>query len=143
MVKLTTPIKLFKDNFREEFSQLNYHKDASAINIGFVAELELKCLNLRKKSLDLTLLTIKKETTGFLVAIVRKLSEKCPLNYKLVHNMAWLSPLKLIENSRVCIDQLTRCLQVMCNAGRMRADKCDKAIAEYKNFLEEKKEAIA
>ena len=25
----------------------------------------------------------------------------------------------------------------------MRADKCDKAIAEYKNFLEEKKEAIA
>ena len=50
-IKLTTPIKLFKDNFREEFSQLNYHEDASAINIGFGAEQELKRLNLRKKSL--------------------------------------------------------------------------------------------
>ena len=104
MVKLTILIKLFKDNFREEFSQLNYHKDALAINVGFVAEQELKRLNLRKKSLDLTLLTIKKETKGFLVAIVRKLLEKCPVNYKLVCNMEWLSPLKMIENSRVCID---------------------------------------
>ena len=47
MVKLTTPIKSLKDNFCEEFSQLNYHKDASAINVGFVAEQELKRLNLR------------------------------------------------------------------------------------------------
>ena len=31
----------------------------------------------------------------------------------------------------------------MCNAGKMRADKCDKAIVECKNFLKEKKEAIA
>ena len=91
----------------------------------------------------MTLLTIKKETKGFLVAIVRKLLEKCSLNYKLIRNMEWLSPLKVIENSRVCIDQLTRCLQVMCNAERLRADKCDKAIAEYQNFLEENKEVIA
>ena len=49
----------------------------------------------------------------------------------------------MIENSRVCIDQLTRCLQVMCNAEKMRADKYDTAIAECKNFLEEKQEAIA
>ena len=51
IIKLTTPIKLFEDNFREEFSQLNYHKDVSAINVGFVAEQELKRLNLRKKFL--------------------------------------------------------------------------------------------
>ena len=86
MVKLTTLIKLFNDNFREEFSQLNCHKNASAINAGFVAEQDLKRLNLRKKSLDLTLLTITKETKGFHVAIVRKLLEKCPVNYKLVRN---------------------------------------------------------
>ena len=36
IIKLTTPIKLFKDNFREEFSQLNYHKDASAIMLGLM-----------------------------------------------------------------------------------------------------------
>ena len=45
----------------------------------------------------------------------------------------------MTENSRVCTDQLTGCMQVMCNAGRMRADKFDKAIAEYENFLERKK----
>ena len=69
--------------------------------------------------------------------------EKCPLNCKLVRNIEWLNPLKMIENFRVCIDQLTRCVHVMCNAGKMRADKCDKAMVECKNFLEEKKEAIA
>ena len=90
----------------------------------------------------MTLLTIKKETKGFLIAIVKKLLEKCPLNYKVVRNMEWLSPLQMVDNSRVCIDQLTRCLQVMYNAGRMRADKCDKAIAECQKFSE-KKEAIA
>ena len=51
MIKLTTPVKLFKNDFREELFQLKYHKDASTINIGFVAEQELKHLNLRKKSL--------------------------------------------------------------------------------------------
>ena len=51
MIKLTTPIRLFKDNFRQKFSELNYHKDASAINVGFLAEQEFKRLNLRKKSL--------------------------------------------------------------------------------------------
>ena len=53
-----TPIKLFKDNFCEEFSQLTCHKDASAINVGFVAEQELKRVDLRKNISDLTLLTI-------------------------------------------------------------------------------------
>ena len=65
------------------------------------------------------------------------------LQAKLVRSMEWLNLLKMIEDSRVYIDQLTRCLQVMCDAGRMRGDKCDEAIAECKNFLEEKKEAIA
>ena len=51
MIKLTTPVKLFKDNFRDKFSQSNYHKDASAINVGFVAEQELKRLKLHKKNL--------------------------------------------------------------------------------------------
>ena len=58
MIKLTAPIKWFKDNFCEEFSQLNYHNDASAISVGFVEEQELMHLNLRKKISDLTLLTI-------------------------------------------------------------------------------------
>ena len=57
--------------------------------------------------------------------------------------MEWLNPLNMIDYSRVCIDQLARCLQVICNAGRMRADKCDKAIAEYEHFLKKKEEAIS
>ena len=87
MIKLTTPVKLFKDNFRDKFSQSNYHKDASAINVGFVAEQELKRLKLNKKISDLTLLSIKRDTKGFLIAIVKKLLEKCPLNYNSQYGM--------------------------------------------------------
>ena len=57
--------------------------------------------------------------------------------------MEWLNPLKMSENSRMCVDQFSRCLEVMRSAGRTRADKCDKTIAEYELYLEEKKEAIA
>ena len=143
IIKLTTPVKLFKDNFRDKFSQSNYHKDASAINVGFVAEQELKRLKLHKKISDLTLLSIKKDTKGILIAIVKKLLENFSLNYKLIRIMEWLNPLKMSQNSRMCVDQLTRCLEVMSRAGRMRADKRDKTIAEYELYLEEKKEAIA
>ena len=71
IIKLTILIKLFKGNFPENFSRLNYHKVASAINVGFVVEQELKRLNLRKKISDLTLLTIKKTPKDFLLQLFK------------------------------------------------------------------------
>jgi len=69
MKQLTTPITLFKSNYRKEFSQAtNYHKDASAVNVGFVDEQQLKHLNLHKK---LSYLSIKTNKNGFLLLLLK------------------------------------------------------------------------
>jgi len=110
MKQLITLIKMFTDK---------YHKDASAINVGFVAEQQLKHLYLHKQISYLTLMHIIEETKGFLSA-VEKLQEKSPLNYKLVRNAECLNPLKINEDSSVCVDQLTKCLQVLCDAEKIK-----------------------
>ena len=143
MKQITTPIKLFKNNFRKEFSETKYPKDASEVNVGFIGEQQLRNLNVHKKVFDLALLNIKRETKGFYIAIVKKLLEKSPLNYKLVRNAEWLNSLKLKEDRNVSVDQLTKCLEVLCNTGRIKADKCDEVISEFKSFMDEKKEVIA
>ena len=141
MKQITTPIKLFKNDFRKEFPETKYHKDASEVNVGFIGEQQLRNLNVHKKVSDLALLNIKRETKGFYIAIVKKLLEKSPLNYKLVRNAEWLNPLK-IKGRNVSVDQLTKCLEVLCNTGRIKADKCDEVISEFKRFMDEKKRLL-
>ena len=139
MKQITTPIKLFKNNFHKEFPETKYHKDASEVNVGFIGEQQLRNLNVHKKVSDLALLNIKRETKGFYIAIVKKLLEKSPLNYKLVRSTEWLNPLKIKEDRNVPVDQLTKCLEVLCNTRRIKADKCDEVISEFKSFMDEKK----
>ena len=98
MKQITTPIKLFKNNFRKEFPETKYPKDASEVNVGFIGEQQLRNLNVHKKVFDLALLNIKRETKGFYIAIVKKLLEKSPLNYKLVRNAECL--IKSTQNKR-------------------------------------------
>ena len=97
---------------------------------------------MHKKVSDLALLNIKRETKGFYIAIVKKLLEKSPLNYKLVRNAEWLNSLKMKEDRNVSVDQLTKCLEVLCNTGRIKADKCDEVISEFKSFMDEKKRLL-
>ena len=110
MKQLTTLIKLFTDNFHKEFSQTKYHKDASAINVAFVAEQQLKHLYLHKQISYLTLMRIMEETKGFLSVVVKKLQEGSPLNYKLLRNAECLNPLKINEDSNLpwCLVSLSQ-----------------------------------
>jgi len=66
------------------------------------------------------------------MATVKNISEKSPLTYKLVRNAEWLNPLKISEDSSVCLDQLSKYLQVLCDAGRIKQDKGNKQITEHR-----------
>jgi len=68
---------------------------------------------------------IREETKGFLIAVVKKLVEKSPLNCMLVRNAECLNPLKINKDSSVYVDQLTKCLKVLCDA-RRKQDKGDR-----------------
>ncbi|KAJ8361816.1 hypothetical protein AAFF_G00408120 [Aldrovandia affinis] len=89
--RVKTPVKLFSEDFKDRAN----HKDASVINIGFVADKLLSELRVRKKVSERDVLMVRKETKEFLVTAVTKLLEKCPLKYTLVRNLAWLDPQKI------------------------------------------------
>jgi len=64
------------------------------------------------------------------IAVVKKLREKSPLNYMLVCNVECLNPLKINEDSSASVDKLTKCLEVLCDVGRIKQVKRDRIITE-------------
>lgn len=61
--RMKTAVKLFSEDFKGRSNQ----KNASLINIGFVADKQLSELRGKKKVSELDVLTVRKETKGFLV----------------------------------------------------------------------------
>ncbi|KAJ8393827.1 hypothetical protein AAFF_G00055560 [Aldrovandia affinis] len=128
--RVKTPVKLFSEDFKDRAN----HKDASVINIGFVADKLLSELRVRKKLSERDVLMVRKETKEFLVTAVTKLLEKCPLKYTLVRNLAWLDPQKIKENPDRCEKQLRLCLQIISSAGQIRENKCDTILNQFRDF---------
>ncbi|KAJ8386093.1 hypothetical protein AAFF_G00176870 [Aldrovandia affinis] len=128
--RVKTPVKLSSEDFKDRAN----HKDASVINIGFVADKLLSELRVRKKVSERDVLMVRKETKEFLVTAVTKLLEKCPLKYTLVRNLAWLDPQKIKENPDRCEKQLRLCLQIISSAGQIRENKCDTILNQFRDF---------
>ena len=128
--RVKTPVKLFS----EDFNDCDNHKDASLINIGFVADKLLSELRVRKKVSERDVFMVRKETKEFLVKDVTKLLEKCPLRYTLVRNLAWLDPQKKHEKPDLCEKQLKLCLQIISSAGQIKESKCDTILNQFRDF---------
>lgn len=128
--RMKTAVKLFSEDFKDRSN----HKDASLINIGFVADKQLSELKVRKKVSEQDVLIVRKETKEFLVTALTKLLEKCPLKYTLVRNLAWLDPQKIKEKPSLCEKQLRLCLQIISSAGKVRENKCDTILNQFRDF---------
>lgn len=128
--RMKTTVKLFSEDFKDQSN----HKDASLINIGFVADKQLSKLRVRKKVSEQDVLTVIKETKEFLVTAVTKLLEKCPLKYTLVINLVWLDPQKIKEKPGLCEKQLKLSLQIISSAGKVRENKCDTILNQFRDF---------
>lgn len=95
--RVKSPMKLFSEDFKDAAN----HKEASQINIGFVAEKQLKDLKVRKKVSERDVLLIRKDTRDFLITAVNKLLDKCPLRYTLV---TWDGSIhKRLRRSQTCV----------------------------------------
>lgn len=64
----------------------------SKIDCGFVANDKLKGLTERER------LSVRLDFKQFVVAMVKKIQDKSPLNYKLVRNLEWLLPKTVLMN---------------------------------------------
>lgn len=51
-----------------------------------------------------------------------------------MRNLAWLDPQKIKEKPDVCEKQLKLCLQFISSAGRVRENKCDRILSQFRDF---------
>lgn len=99
-----------------------------------MADKLLSELRSKKKVSERDALMIKVATREFLVKAVTKLLEKCPLNYTLVRNLGWLDPQKIKDRPDICEKQLKYCLQIISSAGRVRLNRCDRILNQFRDF---------
>jgi hypothetical protein len=115
-------------------------KDASKVNVGFVAKQLITDLKNGKagplKISDRDVLTFKMECRNFLMSLVKKLLEKSPLQYALARNVLWLNPSCIITQTSKCKPALEKCLQHLVNAGQVDQSKCDIILREYQILLD-------
>lgn len=88
---------------------------------------------MRKKVSARHVLTVRKETKGFLVTAMTKLLEKCPVRYTMVRNMAWLDPQKIKEKPDLSEKQLRLCLQIISSAGQIIENQCDTILNQFRD----------
>lgn len=86
------------------------------------------------KPSDRQKLELKMEGREFLVATVKKIVTKCPVNYSLVR---YLSCLKMALEKDNCISNLKKVLHLLVSNGKAREQDCDMILNQYSFFLEE------
>ena len=85
MIGVTNAEKLCEANVTD----INNHQHYKKVDIGFSADKLLKTLLHKKKISERQGMEFRKECKSFVVPVVSKLLNKCPLQYSLVRNSLW------------------------------------------------------
>ena len=77
---------------------------------------------------------------NFVKAILLKLLDKAPVKYTLVKKMSWMEPKTIVstaEKTTQTLGDLEQTLNILCEAGRAKAENCDHIRKQYIRFCEE------
>lgn len=70
-----------------------------------------------------------------------KLLDKAPVKYKLIRNLSWLQPKTMLSTNgkrkEKALSELHRTLDILCEAGRVKAENCDHVKRQYSKFCEQ------
>ena len=112
------------------------HKIYKKIDVGFTAEKILKKSLCDKKLTECREMEFRMEAKAFVVEILKRLLNKCPLQYTLVRNLAFLDP-RHIPKKEDCINKLKRVLHIMSEAKRVEDKDCDEILKQYGQFVDD------
>jgi len=87
---IMSAVKSVKKLLKVEFTKKDNHKVLHDIDIGFAASAECKSPQLKGHSVDI--LKFKEDCCKYLQHACKKLTDKCPLKYRLVKGASCLSP---------------------------------------------------
>ena len=70
----------------------------------------------------------------FLLTIVSKFKEKCPISYNFVRNLSWLDPTEITRDKSGYDKKLGKVLKLLAHAGRVQLSQCDNLLEEFIRF---------
>jgi hypothetical protein len=133
VTEATTAFKLLK----VDVCDVNKHKAQKSIDIGFIAEQELKkCIDSKRVSAR-DVLQFRNECKNALICVVEKLQEKSPIVYSLVRNLDCLDPHVLVNCTDTAVRKLKVVLQKLVEADRTQINGCDDILSQFSEFAHE------
>ena len=81
-------------------------------------------------------LDIRMETKAFLTTLLAKLLLQAPVNHLLVRKMHCLDPRLMVSKKKLCVEKIKGVLHTLVAASQVRASICDKALREFREFLD-------
>ena len=124
--------KLFSVDLDDEDTFVTYSK----VEIGFSTEKALKQAVKDKKVSDRQVLEFRLECKGFVVKVLKKLLEKCPVTYALVRNLSVLDPREMASKGNACKSKLKKVLSHLVSCDKVQKRDCDEVIRQYTNFID-------
>ena len=114
---LKCPAQIVKLNIEDA----SLYRETRGVQVGFLAKQEL--LNLKGKGSvsDAKIYGFKSDARKFMVAICKKMLDKCPLKYSLIQNLQWLSPTWASDSSSQ--KALEKTLTTLVDAGTCRVNE--------------------
>ena len=111
--------------------------ECDSVDVGFGAKKVLKKLTTVQatKARD-----FKKNAKQFLIKLVSKLAERCPLKYKLTQFIAALSPIQISSVSdQVLMKRFDKFLELLTESKWLSSISADRAKHQYSEFISNKK----
>ena len=129
--KISSPVKLLKlDPTLDENC-----KSIKTIDVGFIADRELKAKFKSKVVSDRDLVQFRMQYRDGLINLVNKIKDKTPITYSIVRNLSCLAPNHIIHFE--CSSQFKTILHHLVEAGRVNSKECDELFDQYCEFTRE------
>ncbi|XP_054720875.1 LOW QUALITY PROTEIN: uncharacterized protein LOC129230498 [Uloborus diversus] len=121
-----------------DFSNVNFDESKNSISnvsAGFVGNSLLKKLAAQKEISDKAVMDIQHDCQNFIIAVVKKISEKSPVSNQFVRCLSSLDPRRIYQNSDSCHKKMSIILKELVRCKKINEDDCDLILLEFLNFL--------
>lgn len=107
------------------------------VDVGFAAKQNVDIFLMEKKASPLRVLEFQRECITFLLQMVGKLKERCPLKYATARAMDCLDPALILGDPEKAVEKMGTILQKPLNNKWLTASKCDECLQEFKQWIRE------
>ena len=106
------------------------------VDVGYIAERELKQLLKRKAVSDVRVYTFRQQCMSFLRAIIAKMIAKTPIAHAFARNLASLDPCKIANDRRGSASRFKHVLEHLVQCKHIKLREVDALLLQFDTFIE-------